>query len=181
MKLVYVLAIFLMTVREIYSEEINSDVVSDIQNNTASNSQIRCYACGLEYVDPEIDKTGSYGDSRRNWTAPGKKYDKWIRDCPVGVRSCFWAQGRHNDAYAIFRGCATAKYAYMERCDREIQAVQMKKGRKSTDVEVMLCFCNANICNFKIEGGASTLKMSSGIICSFIFAQFLYFQTTNTL
>ena len=71
---------------------------------------ISCYACGLEEVDPEIDEPGSYGDFRKEGTPPGKKMynhtcdiadetglddQRWVRKCPAGVKSCFWAKGNY--------------------------------------------------------------------------------------
>ena len=71
---------------------------------------ISCFTCGLEDVDPEMDVKGSYGDARKDGTPEGKKMynhtcdiademgldDKWVRKCPAGVKSCFWAQGRYD-------------------------------------------------------------------------------------
>ena len=71
---------------------------------------ISCYACGLEEFNPENDKPGSYGDIRKEGTPDGKKmYNhtcdiaddlgldaKWERQCPPGVKSCFWAEGRYD-------------------------------------------------------------------------------------
>ena len=57
-----------------------------------------------------MDAKGSYGDSRRDGVPKTKKMynhtcdiaaemgfdDRWIRDCPAGVRSCFWAEARYD-------------------------------------------------------------------------------------
>lgn len=73
-------------------------------------SSISCYACGLEEIDPEKDVPGSYGDARKEDTykAGQKMYnhtcdiadnlgldEKWVRKCPPGVKSCFWAKGNY--------------------------------------------------------------------------------------
>ena len=75
---------------------------------------ISCYTCGMEEIDPEIDNPGSYGDIRKDETPKDKDLkmynhtcdiadkladggplkDNWIRKCPPGVKSCFWAEGR---------------------------------------------------------------------------------------
>ena len=70
---------------------------------------VSCFTCGLEEIDPEIDKPGSYGDERKEGTPPGRKMynhtcdiaddlglgDNWKRKCPPGTKSCFWAEGRY--------------------------------------------------------------------------------------
>ena len=40
---------------------------------TAVLDSVSCYACGLDDVDPEKDKPGSFGDAQRNSTPTGKK------------------------------------------------------------------------------------------------------------
>ena len=44
-----------------------------ISTETAVLDSVSCYACGLDDVDPEKDKPGSFGDAQRNSTPPGKK------------------------------------------------------------------------------------------------------------
>ena len=79
-------------------------------SSSTSSSQIKCFACGLEEIDPEIDEKDSYGDSRRDGVPKTKKMynhtcdiaaemgfdDRWARNCPAGVRSCFWAEARYD-------------------------------------------------------------------------------------
>lgn len=152
-----------------------------------------CYTCGMEGIDPEKDETGSYGNYDREWIKndPNKKIYKmynhscdimhnmrresdsrrnddkiWLRKCPSGVRSCWWAQGTFKQQRPVFRGCATSKYKHDEGCDRELEAVQIKEGQKSQDVEVMLCFCNEDKCNEKISGASS---VSNKIILTILF------------
>ena len=81
--------------------------------SSSDNSNIQCYACGLEEIDPEKDLAGSYGDGRREdvkGITPKKKMynhtcdiaaemgfdERWVRNCPAGVRSCFWAEARYD-------------------------------------------------------------------------------------
>ncbi len=74
-----------------------------------ASGTVNCYACGFEDVDPESDMLGSYGDARKEGTPSGKKMynhtcdiadtmgldDKWVRTCPTGVQSCFYAEGNY--------------------------------------------------------------------------------------
>ena len=74
------------------------------------NYVVSCFTCGLEEIDPEIDNPGSYGDERKEGTPAGKKMynhtcdiadelglgDNWVRKCPPGVKSCFWAEGAYD-------------------------------------------------------------------------------------
>ena len=39
----------------------------------------------------------------------------------------------------------------------------MVAGKKSVDVEVLLCYCNSDTCNQK-EGGAGTARAAAGLI-----------------
>jgi len=145
---------------------------------------ISCYACGLEEVDPEIDEPGTYGDFRKEGTPPGKKMynhtcdiadetglddQRWVRKCPEGVKSCFWAKGNYEKQIPVFRGCADAQFAFDEGCSRELQAVQVIAGKKSVDVEIFLCFCNSEKCNTELSS-AFTFKSSLFLIV-----------TTNTI
>ncbi len=74
-----------------------------------NDSLIRCFTCGDATVDPVADG-GSYCDLTKDdgCAADIKMYnhtcdimdelgasDAWTRDCPAGVQSCFWAQGRY--------------------------------------------------------------------------------------
>ena len=87
-----------------------SSIICFASGETDSISDsISCYACGLEEIDPENDNAGSYGDIRKEGTPAGKKMynhtcdiaddmgldDKWVRKCPPGVKSCFWAKGNY--------------------------------------------------------------------------------------
>ena len=72
---------------------------------------ISCFTCGLEEIDPELDLEGSYGDIRKEGTPESRKMynhtcdiadelanggaisENWVRKCPKGVKSCFWAKG----------------------------------------------------------------------------------------
>jgi hypothetical protein len=78
--------------------------------------------CG-ETLPQEKDLAGSYGNYFRNSTPPGKKMynftcdivnkvpggldDKWIRKCPPGTKSCFYAQGNYDSQSKFFGGSTT--------------------------------------------------------------------------
>jgi len=157
-------------------ENSGGDSSNSSSTITTAASQTKCFACGLEEIDPERDEPGSYGDSRREGVPKTKKMynhtcdiaekmgfdDRWVRTCPPGVRSCFWAEARYEKQVPLFRGCANATFAHDERCSRELQAVQIVWGKRSEDVEIKLCFCNGEKCNEK-DNGAMGLK--AGINC----------------
>ena len=58
-------------------------------------------------------------------------------------------------AAPVFRGCADAQYAFDAGCNRELQAVQVTQGKRSVDVEILLCFCNEENCNTSLSGANS--------------------------
>ena len=70
---------------------------------------LQCYACGMPKVSPEFDVEGSYGkkiynhscEELMNTMKDNKVDQRFIRTCPVGVKSCFGATGfydhRDND------------------------------------------------------------------------------------
>ena len=66
-----------------------------------AGQQLQCYACGLPKVHPEFDVVGSYGrkiynhscEEMINTITDGKVDEKFVRTCPVGVKSCFGATG----------------------------------------------------------------------------------------
>jgi hypothetical protein len=62
-------------------------------------------------------------------------------------------------AAPLFRGCAEAQYAFAPGCNRELQAVQIVQGRRSVDVEILLCFCNEEACNIQISGSPGLPKL----------------------
>ena len=96
-------------------ESTNSGNSSD-SSSTSSAAPIQCYACGLEEVNPELDGK-VYGDFRREGVKQAEAADgitrmmynhtcdiaeemgidkRWLRTCPPGVRSCFWAEARYD-------------------------------------------------------------------------------------
>ena len=96
-------------------ENTNSGNSSD-SSSTSSAAPIQCYACGLEEVNPELDGK-VYGDFRREGVKQAEAADgitrmmynhtcdiaeemgidkRWLRTCPPGVRSCFWAEARYD-------------------------------------------------------------------------------------
>merc|ERR1712083_493111 len=137
---------------------------------------LSCYTCGLEEIDPELDQEGSYGDERSKGYKTEKNLkmynhtcdiadelgmgDNWVRKCPPGVKSCFWAEGRYSKQTPVFRGCADAQYAFDTGCNRELEAVQIIQGKRSVDVEILLCFCNEENCNTSLSG-AQEIKLES--------------------
>ena len=86
------------------------------ENSEEKDSTLSCITCGLCEIDPEKDEEGSYGDERTKGYKPEKKLkmynhtcdiadelmvggkhgDNFIRKCPPGVKSCFWAEGRYD-------------------------------------------------------------------------------------
>ena len=108
-------------------EAVFCHLVNADESSTRSYSEVAdvakdifCYACGLPEIDPNLDEPGSFGDARREWTPAGKKMynstcdiawqmgfdDKWLRQCPHGVKSCFWSKTTYDGKVGIFRGCA---------------------------------------------------------------------------
>ncbi|TRY77775.1 hypothetical protein TCAL_07851 [Tigriopus californicus] len=143
---------------------------ADSQTQSKSEQQIQCYACGLAKVHPENDVVGSYG------TAIGKKMynhsctelldnlkdgavaNRFMRTCPVGVKSCFGATGFYdhgdndpsNDLHVQFLGCSEAKHQHSYGCDRDLQNVDIRdkaKRKIQVEIDVNLCFCSTHICN----------------------------------
>ena len=64
----------------------------------------------------------------------------------------------------MFRGCADAQYAFDPGCSRELQAVQVVIGKKSVDVEILLCFCNDDTCNQALSGANSMITTFRNIV-----------------
>lgn len=137
--------------------------------------QIQCYACGLPKVNPDNDIIGSYGKKIYNhscveldqYLKRGKEdsdYEtKFVRTCPVGVRSCFGAKGFYdrddaratNDISVAFLGCSEAKHKHDYGCDEEDQAIDVKDKHKKLNqiqIKVNLCFCSNHLCNHP-DGG----------------------------
>ena len=75
--------------------------IPDLANGDAGQ-QLQCYACGLPKVHPEFDVEGSYGMKKYNHSCAdleatmkdGVVDEKFVRTCPVGIKSCFGATGR---------------------------------------------------------------------------------------
>ena len=69
-----------------------------------------------------------------NTITDGKVDEKFVRTCPVGVKSCFGATGFYdhedndpeNDIWIRFLGCSEAKYMHEYGCDRDMQKVSVK-------------------------------------------------------
>lgn len=150
-----------------------------------TDNRITCYACGQADVDPTADGE-AFCDLEKN---PGgcpkasKMYNhtcdimdrlgkssNWERQCPEGIKSCFYSEANFEDQTPIFRGCAGAKYPHDEKCDRELQAVQVVAGKKSVDVEVLLCYCNTEKCNEQKNGSA---KPVNSLILTFVLSALL--------
>ena len=60
----------------------------------------------------------------------------------------------------VFRGCADTIYAFDPGCNRELEAVQIIQGKRSVDVEILLCFCNEDNCNTSLSGCEEQLSKS---------------------
>ena len=102
MKALVCLSIFCLFINFVYSQEEKKEPKG-----------IKCFACGIEEIDPEVDEPGSYGDFRKEGTPSGRKMynhtcdiaddtgleedDRWLRTCPSGVKSCFWAKGNYEN------------------------------------------------------------------------------------
>jgi len=137
--------------------------------------QIQCYACGLPKVNPEGDITGSYGQKLYNHSCSdftkhlkregGKRVPgasdvekKFIRTCPVGVKSCFGAKGFYdrddtkieNDISVAFFGCSEARHKQDYGCDEDDQTLDVLdkfKKKVQVPIKVNLCFCSNHLCN----------------------------------
>ena len=161
------------------------EIIEKVTFNSASKADVAkdifCYACGLPEIDPNLDEPGSFGDARREWTPAGKKMynstcdiawqmgfdDKWLRQCPHGVKSCFWSKTTYDGKVGIFRGCAPSFFPMDEGCRIELESVLVGSlGSTSVAPRVELCFCNKDKCNIgnAIEDyytqGSMTLKCS---------------------
>ena len=83
----------------------------DTAETTDETKGVKCYACGQSGVDPIADDE-KYCDLEKGdeCAANTKMYnhtcdimdrlgpsESWVRECPTGVRSCFYAQGRYLD------------------------------------------------------------------------------------
>lgn len=155
--------------------------------------QIQCYACGLPKVDPEGDIKGSYGKklynhscidfinhlNRKGKSIQGNDYEsKFIRTCPVGVKSCFGAKGFYdrddekvsNDISVTFFGCSEARHKQDYGCDEDDQTLDVRDKFKKwvqVPIKVNLCFCSNHLCNHP-EG-----EMFNGASQSSLHDQFL--------
>ena len=69
----------------------------------------------------------------------------------------------------VFRGCAESTYAFDPGCSRELQSVQIVVGKKSVDVEILLCFCTGDNCNSALSGASTLLTGILSIISPFIY------------
>ena len=95
-------------------------------NAQSENQQLQCYACGLPKVHPEFDVVGSYGKKIYNHsceelmeTMKGDAIDeRFIRTCPVGVKSCFGATGfyDHDDSDPSNDICKTLLLIGLQHC-----------------------------------------------------------------
>jgi len=173
--------------------------------------QIQCYACGLPKVHPENDIVGSYGKklynhscteldrylSRKGKSSKGEgDYEsKFIRTCPVGIKSCFGAKGFYdrddsnlkNDITVQFFGCSEAKHKQDFGCDEDDQKMDVadKNNRKvQIQIKVNLCFCSNHQCNHpegEMFNGAtqSSLHERSLKITVMAMTQFLIFRVTS--
>jgi len=140
--------------------------------------QIQCYACGLDMVHPESDIKGSYGkklynhsctelDKHLKRTGKSTKGDndyasKFVRTCPVGVKSCFGAKGFYDgddardadapkhDLSVAFFGCSEARHKQDYGCDEDDQEMSVPDRNKKdvqVQIKVNLCFCSSHLCN----------------------------------
>lgn len=73
----------------------------------------------------------------------------------------------------MFRGCAGAHFPHDQKCDRELQSVQVVAGKKSVDVEVLLCYCNSDTCNEKISGAAAVAATAALTAASALLAKIM--------
>ena len=98
-------------------QEAGSNSGNNSESSSAAKAEpIKCFACGLEEVNPELDGL-IYGDFRRQGVKDAEAKDgktrmmynhtcdiaeemgiddRWLRTCPPGVRSCFWAEARYD-------------------------------------------------------------------------------------
>jgi len=152
--------------------------------------RVTCYACGLPDIDPHVDNPGSFCDAsleNNNCPPTSKIYnfscdvmdsmgasDYWIRTCPMGIKSCFIAQGDMGEGEKpAFRGCAGAPYALDEKCDQRVQAVSVS-ATSNVDVDVRLCYCNSDVCNQDLSGAqrittkALIILMSTMVMCALL-------------
>lgn len=141
-----------------------------VTQGAAGAEALNCYACGLGMVDPVIEGH-VYNMDEQDTAAkmynetctlfetmlleyPGSM-EKWVRPCPSGVKSCFWAEGHYEGDNPRFRGCADALYNHDPGCKHELQAVTVVDNKKSVDVEVELCYCSEAKCNQERNGAAN--------------------------
>ena len=69
----------------------------------------------------------------------------------------------------VFRGCAESTYPFDSGCSRELQSVQIVVGKKSVDVEILLCFCTGDDCNSALSGASTLMTGILSIISPFIY------------
>ena len=79
----------------------------------------------------------------------------------------------------MFRGCADAQYAFDTGCNRELEAVQIIQGKRSVDVEILLCFCNEENCNTSLSGAQETKFESKYFFLSIVVFQLLTHLNTK--
>ena len=78
----------------------------------------------------------------------------------------------------VFRGCADSQYAFDAGCNRELEPVQIVQGKRSVDVEILLCFCNEENCNTSLSGAqeGAFISKSTFLICLFSSVMFMLIQ-----
>jgi len=176
--------------------------------------QIQCYACGLPNVNPDNDILGSYGKklynrsctdlinhlNRKGNAIPGTDdYEsKFIRTCPVGVKSCFGARGFYdrddekvsNDISVAFFGCSEARHKQDYGCDEDDQTLDVLdkfKKKVQVPIKVNLCFCSNHLCNHpegEMFNGASQSSLHDRfwkIMVMVLMTQFLAVRVTKIL
>ena len=80
----------------------------------------------------------------------------------------------------VFRGCADAQYAFDAGCNRELEAVQIVQGKRSVDVEILLCFCNEENCNTSLSGAQETKLVAKSFLCLLLFSSLMTIQLIMT-
>ena len=154
----------------------------------SSEQQLQCYACGLPKVHPENDIVGSYG------TELGKKMynhtcveladtmkdgtvdDRFLRTCPMGVKSCFGATGFYdhndhdqaNDLSELFDKngiVAVRTYVWWEEKDGEKLKVQKSSSRRGVSSGENN-FCSLDFCKHH-QGNRNLEKevLKTGFMC----------------
>lgn len=171
--------------------------------------QIQCYACGLPKVHPENDIIGSYGKKLYNHSCvelnkyikrkgkhaqgEGDFESKFIRTCPVGIKSCFGAKGFYdrddkdllNDISVEFFGCSEAKHKQDYGCDEDDQKMDVPDKYKKLvqiQIKVNLCFCSNHLCNHPegelFSGAAVQSSLHERFLKIMIMVAMTHFWTT---